>query len=501
MTPTRALPGLDARGSALGARSLVRSAWWMSGAHMASQLAAYGSLLVVARLVAPGAMGAAATGTAILYIGTVVMDAGTRGSIIVAPELRRSFVFRSLARCIVFGVLIAGALALASGPIARTFASNTAPSVLAALGLGVPLYAFATVPLALLQREMAFRDMARAWAFANVVSSIVAVVAAALGAGVWALVLRQLAWGAALAVLSWYFAAAHLPVAGEETIEARSPPPPRARWFMLFAVSQVLTLNLDYLVIGNTQTARQLGLYSLAFMVAFAPVQHFSAHVGKVLFAAAAASGADLSGPRTVAATRLMTMLFLPLLPIAVVLAPPLLPVLLGHAWSGMIVPFQLLVAAGIGYAIVNCIGEALSGGGQVRFRARVNVLWCLTLLAALVALVHADGIRGAALAQLAVFFAYALVYATLGARRVGTGPAALWRALRVVLVAVALQAAVTWGGLVALEKAGAPRALAACAAAALGAVVMAAATTRGRHAPLREALSTVRMASRGVTP
>lgn len=499
MTRTRALPGLDARGSSLGARSLVRSAWWMSGAHMASQLAAYGSLLVVARLVAPGAMGAAATGTAILYIGTVVMDAGTRGSIIVIPELRRSFVFRSLGRCIVFGVLIAGALALASGPISRTFASNTAPSVLAALGLGVPLYAFATVPLALLQRAMAFRDMARAWAFANVISSIVAVVAAALGAGVWALVLRQLAWGAALAVLTWYFAAPRLPAA-EEVIETRSPPPP-ARWFMLFAVSQVLTLNLDYLVIGNTQTARQLGLYALAFMVAFAPVQHFSAHVGKVLFAAAAASGADLSGSRTVAATRLMAVLFLPLLPIAVVLAPPLLPVLLGRAWTGMVVPFQLLVVAGIGYAIVNCIGEALSGGGQVRFRARVNVIWCLTLLGALVALVHADGIRGAALAQLAVFFAYALVYTTLGARRVGTGAAALWRAVRVVLVAVALQSAVTWGALVVLEKAGAPRALAACVAAALGAVVMAAAATRGRDAPLREAFATVRMASRGVTP
>ena len=32
----------------LDARSLVRAAWWMSGAHMTAQFAAYASLLVVA---------------------------------------------------------------------------------------------------------------------------------------------------------------------------------------------------------------------------------------------------------------------------------------------------------------------------------------------------------------------------------------------------------------------------------------------------------------------
>jgi O-antigen/teichoic acid export membrane protein len=494
MTRRRVLAGPDARDS-LDARTLVRSAWWMSGAHMTAQLAAYASLLIVARLIAPGAIGAAATGTAILFIGAALMDAGTRGSIIVTSELRRSFVFRSLTRCVIAGAAIFGALALASGPISRTFASHTSPSVLATLGLGVPLYAFATVPLAVLQRAMAFRDMARAWALANIVSSVTAVAAAALGAGVWSLVARQLAWGGVLAVLAWYFAAPHLPAADAAAPAGRRPPP--ARWFMLFAVSQVLTLNLDYLIIGNTQTARELGLYTLAFMVAFAPVQHFSAHVGKVLFAAAAASGAELSGSRTVTATRLMAVLFLPLLPVAVVLAPPLLPTLLGAKWTGMVVPFQLLVVAGVGYAIVNCIGEALSGGGQAAFRAKTNVVWCLTLLIALVALVHLDGIRGAAFAQVGVFALYALVYTTLGARRAGTTAADLWRALRVVIMALALQSAATWGSLVALENAGAPHGLAAVLAAAFGAALMVATATRGRSAPLREAFATVRMASR----
>jgi PST family polysaccharide transporter len=483
------------RERSLDARSLVRAAWWMSGGHMASQLAAYASLLVVARLVAPGAMGAAATGTAILYMAAVLMDAGTRGSIVVSPDLRRAFVWRSLVRCLVVGVLLSAALAAASGPLTSTFANHTNPDVLAALGAGVPLYALATVPLGLLQRTMAFRDMARAWALANIISSVSAVVAAVLGAGVWALVVRQLSWGAALAVLAWLFAAQHVPRSDRPYAAPASSV--RAHWFMFFAVTQVVTLNLDYLVIGSTQPVVQLGLYTLAFMIAFAPVQHFSAHVGKVLFAAAAASGAELSGARTVVATRLMAVLFLPCVPVAVVLAPALLPALLGHKWSGMVVPFQLLSVAGVGYAIVNCIGEALAGGGRIEFRAKVNGAWCLTLLAALIVLVHLDGIRGAAFAQIGVFVAYAAVYATVGMRRAGAAPRTLWHAIRPVLLAVGLQAAVTWALLAVLEGAGARHGLAAVVAATVGVLVMTAAATRGTRAPLREAIATVRMAAR----
>ena len=66
-----------------------------------------------------------------------------------------------------------------------------------------------------------------------------------------------------------------------------------------------------------------------------------------MLFAAAAASGVSASGARTVTATRLMAMLLLPLLSVVIVLAPLVLPAVRGSRWSGMVVPFELLAAAG----------------------------------------------------------------------------------------------------------------------------------------------------------
>jgi O-antigen/teichoic acid export membrane protein len=350
------------------------------------------------------------------------------------------------------------------------------------------------VPMAVLQRSMEFRDLARAWASSNIGSAGVAVGAGLLGAGVWALVLRQLVWFALLAALVSLLARRHLPPRSAR--ESDGSPPATARWFLLFCATQVLALNLDYLVIGRLDRVEAVGLYALAFMIAFAPVEHFSAQVGKVLFAAAAASGPATSGARTVAATRLMAVLLLPLVPVAIVLAPPVLPAVLGAKWSGMVAAFQVLVVAGVGYAIVNCIGEALSGAGHMAFRAKVNCCWCAGTLVVLVLLVRVDGIRGAALAHLVVFAAYAAVYGTAGARRAGTTAAALRSALQPVLVAVMLQSAVTGAVAVGLRAAGAGEGIAAGSAVIAGLGAMAAIATRGDRAPVREAATVLRAAA-----
>ena len=489
----------DVRRPGLDARSLIRSASWMSGAHALAQLLAYASLLVLARLLPPGSFGVVAAGTAVLYIAVELMDAGTQGTIVVRREqVSRAFVRRAVVRCVAVGILLAAVIALASGAFARTFTRPQDDTVMAVIGLGVPFFALAVVPLALLQRSLQFRDIARAWAAANVLSAAAAVIAGALGAGVWSLVTRQLLLCATLAALASAFAYSKLPRLLAPR-PRRAADDPRAgsgaRWFLAFGVTQIITLNLDYLVVGNLETVRALGLYSLAFMIAFAPAEHFSSQVGKVLLAAAAAD-TETSGARTVGATRLMTLLLAPLVPVAIVLAPPVIPALLGSDWTGMVAPFQLLIAAGVGYAIVNCIGESLSGGGSMDFRAKVNAAWCVATLVALILLVGADAIRGAGIAHVVIFIGYAATYVVAGTRRIGTDPATLGRALAPVLIAVALQGAVTAGVAFGLDDAGASSGLAAGVAAVTGLAAMTALATLGRRAPMREAITVLRAAA-----
>ena len=120
-----------------------------------------------------------------------------------------------------------------------------------------PLYALAVVPLALLQRAMEFRDLGRAWAASNFLSAGGAVLAGVLGAGVWALVVRQLLWCAGLAVLASVLGYRHLPRRDGPSGDLSTAP--IARWFLLFGVTQVLTLNLDYLIVGRLEASASLG--------------------------------------------------------------------------------------------------------------------------------------------------------------------------------------------------------------------------------------------------
>ena len=461
---------------------------WVGAGHVVGQAFWFGSLLFLAALLSPRAIGSITVGLLMVTAATRLMDAGTRGSIIVAPTLTRQHILTALASNVGAGLVMSALIALLSGPATRAFAHGTDPLVLAILGLSVVLYAPAIAPLALLEKRLEFRRRAGVQLAATMTAGIVSVIAGLLGAGVWALVLRQLLYQAMLAMLGWIAARRLLPEKGGA-----------ARWrrlrrrgaasFMLFSLTDFVVFNADYLAVGHFTNTTQLGLYSLAFTIAFAPTTQFSAQIGSVLFPASAASDPDTIRRRTIVGVRITCAVLLPLIPVAMVLAPIVVPAVLGEKWAGMVTPLRILLVVGIAHAIVNVIGESLSGTGNIGFRARVNLVWMAGMLVALVVLVQADGIRGAALAHLLLYAPVAIVYGFVGLRLIGAEPRRLARALRGVGALAGVQAAVTFGVLAVLLDAGVPRAIGGALAIGLGlaawAVVLA--SPRGRAA-LRQA-------------
>jgi O-antigen/teichoic acid export membrane protein len=463
---------------------------WVGLGHIAGQSFWFGSLLVLAAMLPPGAFGTVTVGLLMVTAATRLMEAGTRGSIIVARQLSRSQVTTAVALNVGAGLVLGGLIVLLSGPIASGFAHGGNPLVLRALGLSVVFYAPAIVPLALLEKRFQFKRRASVQAAATITASTTAVLAAGLGASVWALVIRQVLFQALLAILAWVAARRMLPPPADDS---------RQRWerlkrkgafaFLLFSLTDFVVFNADYLIVGHFTNTTQLGLYSLAFTIAFAPVTQLSAQVGSVLFPAAAASDAETIRRRTIVSVRLACLLLLPLIPIAVVLAPAVIPAVLGARWQGMVAPLQILVAVGIAHAIVNVIGESLSGTGRIGFRARLNVVWMAGMIGALVILVPIAGIRGAALAHLILYLPIALAYGYWGMRLLGAEPRQLLRALRPVSRAIALQAVVTVAAIAMLVGTPLPGSVRGALAAGLGvAAGVAAMAVRGGGRALADA-------------
>lgn len=454
---------------ALTDRSLLRSAWWMTGSNLVAQSLTYGSLIVLARWLSPNSFGTVAVATAIVGVGVLFVDQGTWGAVIVEPELSRADLTRALWRCLLTGVVLAVAMAAAASTVVDRFAAGGDAAAVAVIAICLPLHAVAVVPTALLQRSMQFGLLAGLTAVANVTSALVAVLVALDGLGLWALVARQLVLYGTLAVLSSVLCLpalrAHVPRSGH----ARRRHGQRIeRWFFLFTVSHSVTSSLDKLIIGVFSNAGLVGMYSIAITIAMAPWTQFSAQVGKVLFAAAASQPESCS-ERTEQSVKLMSMLMLPLLPVGILIAPTVLPGVLGPEWQPMVPVFQVLLVVGIGNAVINCIAEPLTGKGYMPFRAKVMVAQCVATVTALGILVPIGGILGAALAQLLVFLPCATVFFTAGARRADTSTEALWRSLRPVAVAFVVQLAVSSAVLIGLLASGATDSVSACVAAVAG--------------------------------
>lgn len=472
-------------------QAVARAVSWVGAGHVVSQGLWLASLLVLAALLPPRDFGTLASALVLVTLAGLLVDSGTRGSLIARAELTRSDVRGALLLNIGIGLAATAAIALLAGPAVRTFAGGGDIAAVRVLSVGVLLYALGISAFALLQRGLALKGYAMANIASAIVSSVVAVAAAFAGAGVWALVARQLLSMGLLSGFAWIAARRLLPPrepprrpSGRRGLGLRQP-----EWtgFFLLAAADFVVLNADVFVVGNLTAAQGLGLYSLAFTLAFAPLTQIAWQVGRVLFPAAAATERlhDV-GRRTLVSLRLMALLLLPFVA-PVIAAAPLLPEMLGQRWAPMVVPFQLLLVAGVGQALVSVIGESLSGTGNIRFRARVNVAWAVAMVAALIVLVSAAGIRGAALAHLLLYVPFAGVYAVWGARRLGLSTRDVAGALRGVAIPVALQAVATAGAVLALRATGWDAAAAGAAGAAVGGAVILVLLLRLPSSPLPE--------------
>lgn len=469
--PTSAAPSAYS----LTGRSLLASAWWMTGSNLVAQSFAYASLILLARWLAPASFGTVAVGTAIVYFATLFVSGGTLGALVVAPHIDRADALRASRRCMVRALVLTATMAAAAPVVVDKFARGGDAAAVAALALCLPLSAVSVVPTALLQKSMHFRSLAAITAAANILSALSAVGLALMGFGVWALVARQLILFAVTAALSsalclTAFRADRLILKTAHTLDRSRN---ARRWFFLFGVFAMATLNMDNLVVGASGSASLVGFYALAFTIAMAPTTQLSEPVGKVL-SAAAALRPDSSAERVEQSVRLMSMLLIPLLPVGILAAPWFIPAVLGPKWEPIVVPFQVLLVVGVGHAIVNCVGEVLSGNGHIAFRAKVMMIRCAATLVALVILVHTSGIRGAAVAQLIVLVVYVAILVPAGARRTGTSMRALGWALRPAAVALLIQVVAAGAVLLALGNSQTAELIAAAAAAASAAVVYA---------------------------
>ena len=434
----------------LGTRA-VRGSLWLGAVNLVSKSGQMLVTLVLAAVLTEGQLGAVALAVALVNLGQVVQSIGVYDVIGRTARDPRRMAGTVLTLSVGAGLLLAVGLVAAAGPLTALLGTPDAAGLVRLAALGLPFSAAGGVQLGLMHRELDFRRRLLPDGGGAVLGAALTVVLAVCGAGPVSLVLGLLATAVAQPVLGVLVRGGVRPCwdagAAREAL----------RWVAVVgpaAVVGALLVNLDYLAVGHSLGPAAVGVYSLAYRLAWVPYIMVAVVLGAVafpVFTRLRREGRPLT-PAVVRFTRAVLVVTGGLYAGLAVLADRV--VLLGDRWAAATGPLVLLSGYGLGICLLQIWYQAVKATGHVRRYLALETAH-LVLLAAGLALCTRAGIEAVAAVQLAAAWLVVpiawRVLAGAGVRLplAGMGVRVLLACVAAALPALVLPYAASWPGAV----------------------------------------------------
>ncbi|WP_410645560.1 oligosaccharide flippase family protein [Amycolatopsis sp. lyj-346] len=383
--------------TALGTRA-VRGSLWLGVVNLVSKSSQMLVTLVLAALFTEGQLGAVALAVALVNLGQVVQSIGVYDVIGRTEGDPRRTAGTVLTLSVGAGIVLAVALAAAAGPLTALLGTPDAAGLVRLAALGLPFSAAGGVQMGLMHRELDFRRRLLPDGGSAVLGAVLTVVLAACGAGPLSLVLGLLATAVSQPLLGALARGGVRPC--WDTAAAREV----LRWVAVVgpaAVVGALLVNLDYFAVGHVLGPDAVGVYSLAYRLAWVPYIMVAVVLGAVafpVFTRLRREGAPLGGAVT-RFTRAVLVVTGGLYLALAVLSGHV--VLLGERWAAAAGPLVLLSGYGAGICLLQIWYQAVKATGHVRRYLALETTHLVLLAAGLATLTHA-GIEAVALVQCA---------------------------------------------------------------------------------------------------
>jgi O-antigen/teichoic acid export membrane protein len=253
------LPAGDARATA------ARGVGWTVLQTWGSRVVTTVVFLVIARIVGPEAIGLAALGLLFTELGKVLIDQGFSQAIVQREDLHPDDVHSAFWAALALGAVLTAVTFAIAPSIATLLGEREMTGVLRALSPSFVLVGAASIPLGLLQRQLAFRALARQRFASTFTGGAAAIVLAATGAGVWSLVAMPVVSAAVSVVIVWASVTwrPRLVCSRRRLLDLSRFGVP----VMLIQASDVCETNVDNLMVGAILGPKVLGYYSIAYRV------------------------------------------------------------------------------------------------------------------------------------------------------------------------------------------------------------------------------------------
>jgi PST family polysaccharide transporter len=241
---------------------------WTMLTYGASKVVTLGATVVLARLLVPADFGVVILAFVAINVVGSFGDLGLGAALVVRTDLDRRGLGTVLTLLLASGIVLAVLLVVGAGPLSHGLHEPRLRPVLIGLAPLTVLGSLNWFYQWLLQRELEFRDRFFGFLAQTVTYAVVAIVAAATGAGVWSIVAGHLAGQLAMAAVYMNVAPTVRPGfdRGLAADVLRT-----SRGFLLQTTAMLLQQNADYLAVGRTLGSAPLGFYSMAFRLSELP--------------------------------------------------------------------------------------------------------------------------------------------------------------------------------------------------------------------------------------
>lgn len=178
-------------------------ALWIAAATWLVRILSTVTFVFVGRHLTPAAFGLVALANAFVLLLGILTSSGFATYLVRAPRIGRRLFSTAFWTSAGIGLVLYLLLLLAAPLLSTAFREPALRDVVRWLAVVVVVNGLASAPQAMLQREFRFRQLALRTIAASVIGSVVAIVLAALGAGVWALVAQSVITACVSTIAIW----------------------------------------------------------------------------------------------------------------------------------------------------------------------------------------------------------------------------------------------------------------------------------------------------------
>lgn len=321
--------------------------------------------LVLARLLMPSDYGCIGMLTIFIVVAQVLIDGGFGSALIQKKNPTQEDYSTIFYWNLCFSILLYIILFFLSPLIAHFFRIPLLKQVLRVLGIILVINSFSIIQSNRLRKQLALGKIAFANVSALFGASIVGIVLAYHGYGVWSLVIIQLLYAFFVALILWFVAKWYPSFCF--SLKSLKSLFGFGGYLLLSNILQEICRNLQGIIIGRKFSSTEMGLYAQAKKLDDVVSQTLPNIIVQVMYPVYSQIQDDLERTQAILRLNIRVISFVtfPVMLLLILIAHPLIEFLFGSKWDACVPYFQILCIGGLFICLQNINYYAVAAQGK----------------------------------------------------------------------------------------------------------------------------------------